>query len=74
MTGRGSLLRVHVPDPAALWWSLWSEGLLISVNGLLCLRRPWTRETIEAVADAFARVAPNFDIINDDAAAAAIQE
>ncbi|HET6509704.1 MAG TPA: aminotransferase class III-fold pyridoxal phosphate-dependent enzyme [Baekduia sp.] len=53
VTGQGSLLRVHVPDATALWWRLWAKGVLISVNGLLCLSTPMDEDTTAAVADAF---------------------
>jgi glutamate-1-semialdehyde 2,1-aminomutase len=56
VTGRGSLLRVHVADPAALWWRLYREGVLISVNGLACLSTPMDAAVVERVAAAFARV------------------
>lgn len=56
VTGRGSLLRVHVPDPPALWWALYREGVLIAVNGLACLSTPMDAAVVERVAAAFARV------------------
>jgi glutamate-1-semialdehyde 2,1-aminomutase len=56
VAGRGSLLRVHVPDPTALWWALYREGVLISVNGLACLSTPMDETVVEGVAAAFGRV------------------
>jgi glutamate-1-semialdehyde 2,1-aminomutase len=57
VTGRGSLARVHVPDPAALWWRLYGEGVLIAANGLLCLSTPMDEAVVDEVAAAFERVA-----------------
>jgi glutamate-1-semialdehyde 2,1-aminomutase len=53
ITGRGSLLRVHVDDPAALWWRLYRAGVLIAVNGLACLSTPMDQTVLDRVADAF---------------------
>lgn len=56
VTGRGSLLRVHVDDPAALWWRLYREGVLIAVNGLACLSTPMDEAVLARVEETFARV------------------
>jgi glutamate-1-semialdehyde 2,1-aminomutase len=56
VTGRGSLLRVHVPDPPALWWELYRAGVLIAVNGLACLSTPMDEDALAQVADAFSTV------------------
>ena len=57
VTGLGSLLRVHAAEPAALWWRLYAEGVLIAVNGLACLSTPMDAAVLERVEAAFARVA-----------------
>jgi glutamate-1-semialdehyde 2,1-aminomutase len=54
ITGRGSLLRVHVDDPAALWWRLYRAGVLIALNGLACLSTPMDQTVLDRVAHAFA--------------------
>jgi glutamate-1-semialdehyde 2,1-aminomutase len=56
VTGRGSLLRLHMDDPAALWWRLYRAGVLVAVNGLACLSTPMDEAVLERVADAFAAV------------------
>jgi glutamate-1-semialdehyde 2,1-aminomutase len=57
VTGLGSLLRIHAADPAALWWRLYDEGVLIAVNGLACLSTPMDAGVVERVETAFAQVA-----------------
>ncbi|MBB4662005.1 aspartate aminotransferase family protein [Conexibacter arvalis] len=57
VTGLGSLARVHVDDPAQLWWRLYREGVLIAANGLLCLSTPMDEAVVDHVAGAFERVA-----------------
>jgi glutamate-1-semialdehyde 2,1-aminomutase len=56
VAGRGSLLRVHVEDPVALWWRLYREGVLIAANGLASLSTPMDDVVIDAVIGAFERV------------------
>ena len=56
VTGRGSLLRVHVPDSPALWWRLYRAGVLIAVNGLACLSTPMDEDTLAEVAGVFETV------------------
>jgi glutamate-1-semialdehyde 2,1-aminomutase len=58
VTGRGSLLRVHVSDPVALWWDLYREGVLIAANGLACTSTPMDEDVLDTAAQAFARVGP----------------
>jgi uncharacterized membrane protein HdeD (DUF308 family) len=48
---------VHVQDPAALWWALYGEGVLIAVHGLACLSTPMDAAVLARVRDGFARVA-----------------
>jgi glutamate-1-semialdehyde 2,1-aminomutase len=55
VTGRGSLLKVHVSDPVALWWRLYSEGVLIAGNGLMCVSTPIDGAALELVLAAFER-------------------
>jgi len=55
VTGSGSLARVHVADPTALWWRLYDAGVLIAPNGLLCLSTPMDAATIDRALAAFDR-------------------
>jgi glutamate-1-semialdehyde 2,1-aminomutase len=57
VTGKGSLLRVHVEDPHDLWWRLYRAGVTIAVNGLACLSTPMDEAILAELEDAFARVA-----------------
>jgi glutamate-1-semialdehyde 2,1-aminomutase len=57
VSGLGSLLRIHAPDPAALWWQLYGAGVLIAVHGLACLSTPMDAAVVERVEAAFAGVA-----------------
>jgi glutamate-1-semialdehyde 2,1-aminomutase len=57
-TGRGSLLKVHVPDLPRLWWRLYGEGVLIAGGGLICVCTPMDETVIDRVLAAFARVGP----------------
>jgi glutamate-1-semialdehyde 2,1-aminomutase len=54
VTGQGSLLRVHADDPAALWWRLYGEGVLLGTNGLACLSTPMDEDVVQRVIAAFA--------------------
>ena len=53
VTGRGSLIQVHVDDIAALWWRLYGEGILVSGNGLICLSTPMEQGDLDRAAAAF---------------------
>ncbi len=55
VTGRGSLLKVHVEDPVELWWRLYSTGVLIALGGLMCLSTPMGDAEIDRALAAFAR-------------------
>jgi glutamate-1-semialdehyde 2,1-aminomutase len=57
VTGRGSLAKVHVADPRALWWGCYAAGVLIAGGGLLCVSTPMDEAVIERALEAFARVA-----------------
>lgn len=57
VTGRGSLLRVNVSDPAALWWRLYEEGVLIAGNGLAATSTAMNEAHIDRAVAAFERVA-----------------
>lgn len=50
VTGAGSLLRIHTADPQRTWWSCYRAGVLVGVNGLLCLSTPMTSETTDEIA------------------------
>jgi glutamate-1-semialdehyde 2,1-aminomutase len=54
-TGRGSLLKLHAPDRARLWWRLYREGVLIAADGLMCVSTAMDERTIDAALAAFAR-------------------
>jgi glutamate-1-semialdehyde 2,1-aminomutase len=53
VTGRGSLLRVHVPDQVELWWRLYREGVLIAASGLACISTPMDEAVVERTLAAF---------------------
>ncbi len=53
VTGRGSLLKVHVPDPVELWWRLYHAGVLIACGGLMCVSTPMDDAVIEHALSAF---------------------
>ncbi len=54
-TGRGSLLKLHVPDRARLWWRLYREGVLIAADGLMCVSTAMDEQAIDEALAAFAR-------------------
>jgi glutamate-1-semialdehyde 2,1-aminomutase len=54
-TGRGSLLKLHAPDRARLWWRLYREGVLIAADGLVCVSTVMDEQTIDDALSAFAR-------------------
>jgi len=56
VTGRGSLLKVHVEDLVDLWWRLYREGVLITASGLACVSTPMDEAVIERALGAFERV------------------
>lgn len=56
VTGRGSLMRIHVTDREQLWWSLYDRGVLIAANGLACLSTPMDEAVITHVGRIFAEV------------------
>jgi glutamate-1-semialdehyde 2,1-aminomutase len=56
VTGRGSLCRLHVDDPARLWWKLYEQGVTIAANGLVCLSTAVEENHLEAATAAFAAV------------------
>jgi glutamate-1-semialdehyde 2,1-aminomutase len=55
MTGRGSLLKLHTPERARLWWRLYREGVLIAADGLMCISTAMDEQTIDDLLAAFAR-------------------
>jgi glutamate-1-semialdehyde 2,1-aminomutase len=55
VAGRGSLLKVHAPDPTELWWRLYRSGVLIAPGGLLCVSTPMDETVIDRALAAFAR-------------------
>ncbi len=56
VTGRGSLLRIHGQDPAALWWRLYAEGVMIAPNGLAATSTAMDESVIDRALAAFERV------------------
>jgi glutamate-1-semialdehyde 2,1-aminomutase len=56
VTGRGSLLKVHAPDPVEMWRRLYREGVLIAVGGLMCISTPMDETVIDKALAAFERV------------------
>jgi glutamate-1-semialdehyde 2,1-aminomutase len=54
-TGRGSLLKLHVPDRARLWWRLYREGVLIAADGLMCVSTAMDEQAIDEALAGFAR-------------------
>jgi glutamate-1-semialdehyde 2,1-aminomutase len=56
VTGRGSLLKVHVTDPVELWWRLYRAGVLIALGGLMCVSTPMDDAALERALAAFERV------------------
>lgn len=56
VSGLGSLLQVKSEDPAALWWRLYEEGVLIANNGLVCMSTAMGDEDVEYALKAFERV------------------
>jgi glutamate-1-semialdehyde 2,1-aminomutase len=55
VTGRGSLLKVHVADPTELWWRLYRAGALIALGGLMCVSTPMDETVIDRALVAFER-------------------
>lgn len=55
VTGRGSLLKVHVSDPVELWWRLYRAGVLIALGGLMCISTPMDDAVIDRALVAFER-------------------
>jgi glutamate-1-semialdehyde 2,1-aminomutase len=58
VTGRGSLLKVHVADPVELWWRLYRAGVLTALGGLMCVSTPMDDGVIDRALAAFERVGP----------------
>jgi glutamate-1-semialdehyde 2,1-aminomutase len=56
VSGQGSLLQVRVPDQAALWWSLYTEGVLMASNGLMCTSTAMGDGDVDRALEAFERV------------------
>jgi glutamate-1-semialdehyde 2,1-aminomutase len=56
VSGRGSLLRIHVEDPKRLWWQLVEGGVLISVDGLAAVSTAMNEATIDRAIAAFAQI------------------
>jgi glutamate-1-semialdehyde 2,1-aminomutase len=57
VTGWGSLLRIHVDDPAALWWRLYGAGVMIAANGLAAVSTAIDDADIDRALAIFASVA-----------------
>jgi glutamate-1-semialdehyde 2,1-aminomutase len=50
VNGSGSLLRLQVGNPKAMWWRLYEAGVLAGTNGLLALSTAMTHEDIDLIA------------------------
>jgi glutamate-1-semialdehyde 2,1-aminomutase len=59
VTGAGSLLKVHVPDPVELWWDLYRAGVLTALGGLMCVCTPMDEAVIDRALSAFERRGPS---------------
>ncbi len=57
VTGAGSLMRIHSAVPKRTWWRCYRAGVLLGVNGLLCLSTPMTSETTDEIATRLAAAA-----------------
>ena len=55
VSGRGSLLKVHVTDPVELWWRLYRAGVLIALGGLMCVSTAMNAAAIDFALAAFER-------------------
>lgn len=56
VAGRGSLVRLHDPEPTRLWWAAYRQGLLLCGNGLACLSTPMDDATVDEILRRFADV------------------
>ncbi len=58
VAGSGSLIKVRHPlaDPTALWWSLYSRGVLIAANGLMCTSSPMNDDVVDETTARFEEV------------------
>jgi glutamate-1-semialdehyde 2,1-aminomutase len=54
VTGRGSLLKLHVADPVELWWRCYCAGVLIANGGLMCVSTPMDDAVVDRALAAFA--------------------
>jgi glutamate-1-semialdehyde 2,1-aminomutase len=61
VTGAGSLCKLHAADLPDLWWRLYREGLLIGMDGLMCVSTPMDEGVVGHALAAFARVRGSID-------------
>jgi glutamate-1-semialdehyde 2,1-aminomutase len=54
VTGRGSLLKLHVSDLPELWWRLYREGVAIAGGGLVSICTPMDDAVVDRALAAFA--------------------
>jgi glutamate-1-semialdehyde 2,1-aminomutase len=55
VSGAGSLCKLHAADMEDLWRRLYREGVLVGVDGLMCLSTPMDDGVVERALGAFAR-------------------
>jgi glutamate-1-semialdehyde 2,1-aminomutase len=55
VTGAGSLCKLRAADLPDLWRRLYREGVLVGMDGLLCLSTPMDGGVVERALEAFAR-------------------
>ncbi len=58
VTGRGSLLKLHVPGQPQLWWRLYRAGVLTAGGGLVCVSTPMDEAVIDRALVAFEEAGP----------------
>ncbi len=59
-TGAGSLCKLRSPEPKALWWALYEQGVLIAADGLMAVSTAIDEDTIASALDGFARAMDRF--------------
>jgi glutamate-1-semialdehyde 2,1-aminomutase len=55
VTGAGSLCKLHVADLPDVWSRLYREGVLVGMDGLMCVCTPMHDEVVEEALAAFER-------------------
>jgi glutamate-1-semialdehyde 2,1-aminomutase len=55
VSGQGSLCKLHPSNMEDLWWRLYREGVLVGMDGLMCLSTPMDEGVVDRALEAFAR-------------------